>query len=94
MKPLEKNLERRIKRWLRQRKIRFVKMNLQGNRSYPDLLIFIPGGTPLLLELKRAGETPSKLQQKTLTALGNLGYNVSWSDNFDEATAWIVTKMR
>ena len=94
MKPLEKNLERRVKHWLRQRKIRFVKMNLQGNRSYPDLMIFIPGGTPLLLELKRSGKVPSRLQQRTLTALRKLGYNVSWADGFDEVVAWLIDEIQ
>ena len=89
MKPLEKNLERRVKRWLQRRKIRFVKMNLQGNRSYPDLLIFIPGGAPLLLELKRAGEAPTRLQKKTIKSLAALGYNVGWGDCYEEVIAWI-----
>src|SRR5579863_9259583 len=61
--------------------------------GWPDLLLFIPGGRPLLLEFKRPGQRPTPLQQHRLETLNELGYNATWCDSFDQACAAITQAM-
>src|SRR5579864_8277828 len=58
--------------------------------GWPDLLLLIPGGRPLLLELKRPGAVPSPLQKHRLETLNGLGYAATWCDSFDQARAAIT----
>ena len=39
-----------------------IKLNLKGNRGWPDREFWIPGGRPLLIEFKLPGEEPDPLQ--------------------------------
>lgn len=53
-----------------------LKLNLKGNRGWPDRIFLIPGGRPLFIEFKRPGEEPRKLQQQRHRILRKLGYDV------------------
>src|SRR5690606_26564047 len=53
-----------------------LKLNLRGNRGWPDRIFLIPGGRPLFIEFKRPGEEPRKLQQQRHRILRKLGYEV------------------
>lgn len=89
MKPLESSVENKVVRWAERRGLEFVKLNLTGRRGYPDRLFFIPGGRPFLLELKRPGEKPEKLQQYQIARLRKKGYDVEWTDSAEQAIAWL-----
>ena len=88
MKPriLEATLEHRVVRHAEYEMcITSTKLNVRGRRGQTDRVFWIPGGRPLLLELKREGEEPRKLQLYTIKQLRELGYNVETADNFDAA---------
>ena len=60
--------------------IKVVKVQQTSENAWPDLLIAIPGGRPLLLEMKKPGEKPTKLQLEIHDQLRKVGYNVHWAD--------------
>lgn len=53
--------------------------------GWPDDLFLIPGGTPLFLEAKARGKKPTEKQLAKIKKLEDLGYDVGWYDNKDEA---------
>ena len=67
-----------------------IKLNLQGNRGYPDRLFLLPL-RPAWIEFKRPGEKPTPLQYYRLWAMDQLGYDVTWTDNENDAFEWIKT---
>ena len=93
MRILESSIEYAVCRWADQRGLEYVKLNLQGRRGYPDRLFFIPGGRPFLLELKRPGAKPDKLQQYQIDRLRKKGYDVEWTDSKDQAVAWLKERI-
>jgi len=91
---LESDIERRFCRGLDELELEHIKLNLRGNRGWPDRLIFIPGGRPFLVELKRLGEEPTGLQKHRHRTLRRLGYDVEVHDDSDEALAAVVHRVR
>ena len=65
-----------------------VKINIMGNRGYPDRCFLLPG-RPAWIEFKRPGKKPTPLQYYRLWEMNQLGYDATWSDNEDNAVAWI-----
>jgi hypothetical protein len=88
-KPLESNLEHRVCRWAKKRRIENIKLNLQGRRNWPDRCFFILGGKPALIEFKRLGKKPRPAQAYILRTLKGLGYDVCVAETFAEAIAWL-----
>lgn len=90
MNVLEKDVEQPIKEWADQRGILNVKLTPMGQSAYPDRIFFLPGGRPLILEIKRPGEKPKKLQKYIINKLKVLGYDVRWTDSKEEAIRWLT----
>jgi hypothetical protein len=85
----ESDIERIVTRWADRRGLMHLKLNIWGNRGFQDQLFFIPGGRPFLLELKRLGERPGRLQMYRKKQLKARGYDVGWTDSADEAIGWL-----
>lgn len=49
--------------------------------GWPDVLFFIPGGRPFLLECKWPGYEPKPKQEHIHDMLEELGYDVAWTDD-------------
>lgn len=87
--PLEVNIENALcakakKYWgLKNR-----KMNGWGYNSWPDRQFFIPGGKPLLMEVKRKGLKPTEAQAALHKELTALGYEVVVVDSV--ADGWVA----
>ncbi len=64
-----------------------TKLVTPGQRGFPDRIFWIPGGKPLLIEFKRPGEEPRKLQSHIHKMLSMLGYSVEVHDDIDAAVA-------
>lgn len=62
-----------------------IKLNLRGNRAWPDRLFFVPGGRPVLIEFKRPGDVPRPLQAHRHEQLRRWGYDVISTDDRDAA---------
>lgn len=89
MKPLESNLENRVVKWAKKRRLESLKLNVQGKRHYPDRLFFIPGGRPAIIEFKREGKKPRPAQQFVLNLLKALNYDIYYFETYKEAVAWL-----
>ena len=59
-----------------------IKLNLQGNRGWPDRMFLLPG-KPVFIEFKRRGEHPSDLQLYRIKQLTALGYDALWTSDYD-----------
>jgi hypothetical protein len=91
---LEKTaVEAPVVRWARRNEIRQAKLSTPGQRAIPDRIFFLPGGRPCLIEFKRKGKEPTKLQMHTLKVLFDLGYDVFWTDNADEAIRYLKERL-
>jgi hypothetical protein len=58
-----------------------VKLNTMGHANLPDQLYWIPGGRPLLVEYKKLGKKPTKIQAHTMNGLSGLGYDIEACDS-------------
>jgi hypothetical protein len=77
----ESSLEASVVEWAKKHGVHYcIKLQGVGNKSLPDRLFLIPGGKPLLIEFKKAGEKPTKLQEFTHAELWALGYDVEVHD--------------
>lgn len=72
----ESSYELTFTRELKKRKLRSLKLNIRGQSGWPDRLVLIPGGRPLLVELKRVREDLEPLQVHRREELVALGYTV------------------
>ncbi len=85
----EADIENAVVRYAERRGIFHTKLNIMLHRSLPDRVFWIPGGRPLLIEFKKRGKEPTKLQWITLRKLEALGYDIGWTDKAEEAIEWI-----
>lgn len=81
--PLESNLETNFIRIVEDDGF-FTKKG-KGRVGWPDREVFLNNGHMFLIELKRLGEEPRKIQYHVMNELKELGYHVFWTDNFKEA---------
>jgi Holliday junction resolvase-like predicted endonuclease len=84
---LEKEIERRVVRWLRERGCICLKLNLIGSTGWPDRLVLAKGGRMFFLELKRPGERLRRNQPERVDLLRNYGFFVGVYDDTDECIA-------
>lgn len=52
------------------------KLKILGENGFPDRIIWLPGGKPLLIEYKRPGEDPRPKQVEIHGYLRKLGYHI------------------
>ena len=61
-RPLEKDIEKAVKRYAKDRGFYVRKFTSPSNRSVPDDLFITPTGDVFFVEFKRSGEQPSEAQ--------------------------------
>ena len=61
--------------------IKIIRANKSG---IPDLLILVPGGKAVFVEVKKPGGKPSKLQEYYISQLRLLGFTAFWSCSVDD----------
>lgn len=66
------------------------KLVTPGDTGFPDQIFWLPGGRPLLIEVKRPGEEPSPKQIYQHNRLKQLGYYVEVHDNEVRAFQTII----
>lgn len=67
--------------------IKIIRANKSG---IPDLLILVPGGKAVFVEVKKPGGKPSKLQEYYIAKLRLLGFAAFWSNSVDDVVATVV----
>lgn len=70
-----------------------IKLNLRGNRAWPDRLFFVPGGRPVLIEFKRPGDDLRPLQVHRRNQLTRWGYDVFSTDDRNTAILYLTRKV-
>lgn len=91
---LESALEQIACRWADNHGVKHLKLNVISRRAFPDRIFFFPGGRPTLIEFKRLGKQPTKLQQFTIDVLRKLGYEVHVVDNIDRLKEVLENALR
>ena len=84
-KSLETQIERRFVRRAKALGCMVLKLNVKGQRDWPDLLVLVPFGPKLLIEFKRPGEDLRETQETLHDELGAIGHRPHTFDNFDDA---------
>ena len=64
-----KHVETPVVKWAKKRKIEALKLNVLGQRGFPDRIFFLAGGKPFLIEFKRRNGKLSKLQERKIKKL-------------------------
>lgn len=81
----EADIEKKVVTWAEARGWLAIKMNIQGNRGYPDRLFISPVGVHVWIEFKQPGETLRKLQGYRIRKLKERAVAAHWCDNAAEA---------
>jgi tRNA U54 and U55 pseudouridine synthase Pus10 len=73
----ESSLEASVVEWAKKHGVHYcIKLQGAGNKSLPDRMFLLGGGRPFLIEFKKPGEKPTKLQEFTHAELWAMGYDV------------------
>ena len=80
-KPLERVVEQAVVKKAKTLGVMQLKLNVMGQRGWPDRLFLVPGGRPLFVEFKRPGGKPRPLQTYIHEAMEKAGYHVEVVDD-------------
>jgi phosphoserine phosphatase len=80
----ERDIERALVRAVEAAGGMCLKFVSPGRRHVPDRLCLFPGGRSLFVEVKAPGKRPRPGQERAITALRALGYDVAVVDGMAE----------
>lgn len=87
---LEKYLEAQFTDWaIIKLKAIVLKIQGQGNKGNPDRLYLLPNGRHAMIEWKRPGEVPTKLQKLKHKRLRAHNQPIEVFDNAADAKQWL-----
>lgn len=86
---LERHVEKTVCIWADAHEILHTKLSGEGQPGKPDRVFWLPNGRPALVEFKRAGGKPTRLQQYYIERFKALGYSAAVIDRADEGVAWL-----
>ena len=76
---LERDVEKEIRIYAEAKGLISLKLSGPGNRGKPDRLFFYKGRV-LIMEVKKLGEKPTRLQQQWLTTFKDADFDAVWAD--------------
>jgi hypothetical protein len=82
---LESKVEQKASKYAESIGYLSLKINIVGQRGWPDHLFINPYGHHLWIEFKKLGEKPSKIQHYRLKQLIVCGVAAYWTDNYERA---------
>lgn len=88
---LEKEIEKKICDYAKSKQCLVFKFTSPNNRAVPDRIIVAPNGLVGFLEIKRPGNTPTKLQALMLASLKQMGAHADWCDTVEAGKVFIDT---
>jgi hypothetical protein len=89
MKRLESYTENKVVAWARNNGVLTTKV--LGAKGWPDRAFWFSEGAVVLVEFKRQGERPRKLQRFIMAQLRALQYDVIWTDSYEEAIEYLAS---
>lgn len=89
MRAREASVEAAFVRLLRRHGLPSLKLNVAGQRGWPDRLVLLPGGRCVFVELKRPGAQARALQLHVHKRLAALGFVVTVCDDPVRAAAFV-----
>jgi hypothetical protein len=89
MRTREASVEAAFVRLLKRHGLTSLKLNVAGQRGWPDRLVLLPGGRAAFVELKRPGGAARKLQLHVHARLRALGFEVAVCDDAVRAAAFV-----
>jgi hypothetical protein len=92
VKRLESYSENQTVAWARRRGVLTTKLKIEGQAGWPDRAFWLPGA-PVIIEFKRRGKKPRKLQVYIMNKLRALGYDVIWTDNEETAINYLEARL-
>lgn len=90
MQVLEKQIENKVVKWAKRRKIKLKK---KERGELLDRWFMLPAGRLFIIEFKRPGGSIKKRQTKEIKELKELGYDVEIHDNSEEAIQAITSRL-
>jgi hypothetical protein len=95
MRKLESTVERKVAKWAKPNRKRFLffKLTVPGMRGVPDRICLFPGGRVIFIEFKRPGEEPRKLQVRICERLQAFGFRVYTYDDADECIRMLENEL-
>ena len=86
----ESTIERQVCAWAENELGCIVRKFISpGNRGVPDRMFIFPRGTVAFIEFKAPGKKPTALQMRELKILNERDVYALWTDNFNDACAWL-----
>lgn len=70
--------------------IKIIRANKSG---IPDLLVLVPGGKAIFIEVKKPGGKPSKLQEYYIAQLRLLGFTAFWSNSVEDVVTTVSASL-
>lgn len=86
---LESEVENAVVKHARGSGWTIFKINIMGNRGWPDRLFIREGPAFAFIEFKAPGKKPTKLQYYRLSQLATLGVQATWVDNIKEGVEFL-----
>ena len=95
LKPLERVAEDKFTKFAAVNGCLALKLEIQGNRNYPDRMILMPdkAGVVFFIEFKREGEEPRKGQKFRIKKLRDMGYKVYVCSTYNCAESALVWEL-
>lgn len=83
-------------RWAKKHGIKSIRMYFGPGiqNGWLDDLFLIPGGKPLFIEFKAPGKKPTPKQAEKIKLLQDLGYDVAWCCDKEDAIATLKRCVR
>lgn len=85
MSVLEKDIEGKASEYAESIGYLPLKINVVGERGWPDHVFINRNGHHVWIEFKKLGKKPSKLQYHRLKQLTEQGADATWADKLAEA---------
>ena len=85
----EKLIERKLREGVKALGGIALKFSSPYHRGVPDRIVLMPGGWCYFVELKTTGKKPTKLQEKAISDLRRLGFDVRVIDRQSELNRFL-----
>lgn len=91
LNPLEKDIERRVCQFAKEKKFLCYKFTSPAQSHIPDRIFITPSGVVFMIEFKRKGKKPTAAQEVEIAKIRATGVQVNVVDNVEQGKRIIQT---